>query len=96
MEEINEACAAINSDGAYWAVQKRAMMTSRGGTSSKWPIPADLAVMVADTIHNMRSALDHAVYRFARLSGTGPECGDCGLQRRVDVGVVEQRLPTRE
>jgi hypothetical protein len=24
-----------------------------------------------------------------RLSGTGPECGDCSLHSRVDVGVVE-------
>jgi hypothetical protein len=61
MEEVTEASAAMNSAGAGWTLQRD------GDDGQSWQyrfhqarsIPADLAVVVADTIHNMRSALDH-------------------------------------
>jgi hypothetical protein len=65
--EVSQACGAINSDEAAWSVQREA------DDDQSWryrfhqkDIPADLAVLVADTIHNMRSALDQVAYYLAR------------------------------
>jgi hypothetical protein len=72
IREVSQACAAIDSDGAAWAVQREADddQSWRYRFHQGRAIPADLAVLVADTIHNMRSALDHVAYHLAeRHSG---------------------------
>jgi len=40
------------------------------------PIDPTLPLMVGDCVHNLRSALDHLVYRLAIKNGASPECAE--------------------
>jgi hypothetical protein len=67
MAEVSEASVAINSDSTVWTerVAYNDDQCWRYVFQMARPIPADLAVLVADTIHNIRSALDQVAYHLA-------------------------------
>ena len=66
LTDVGDACAAINADSTP-CVQRVADgdQSWRYRVQVSRPIPADLAALVADAIHNMRSALDQVAYHLA-------------------------------
>jgi hypothetical protein len=69
VRELSEAVAAFEAEQP-WAVD-----VEPGGGRGKWvhrfrmtrSIPTDLAAIVGDAVHDMRSALDHVAHELARM-----------------------------
>jgi hypothetical protein len=67
MKEVARCCDTLDKPGVSWSLDRQPE------DDQAWcyvfrqhgPIPADLAVIVGDTIHNLRSALDTAAYFLA-------------------------------
>lgn len=65
--EVAVLSSALNTSGVGWRIDREA------ADERSWtyrfhilrPIPADLAVLVGDAIHNLRSSLDQIAYHFA-------------------------------
>jgi hypothetical protein len=65
--DVDRRCEALNQSGVGWSLGREPEddRTWRYIFRQPTPIPADLAVMMGDTIHNLRSAVDNAAHFLA-------------------------------